>query len=71
MEQLKQAVVDAAKVAGGEGECAPGTATLNAGIVTTQGPAASFGDTLVYTYEGLIQATSYALERVINAVNSN
>lgn len=68
MEQLKQAGLDAANVAGGEGDCTS-TATLG-GPVGVQAPVADFGNALITTYEGIIDATSHAIERVINAVNS-
>lgn len=70
LKQLKQlSQLDAAQVGGGEGECTP-TATLN-GPVGVQSQVADFGAALIGTYEGIIQATSYAIERVINAVSSN
>lgn len=75
MKELKQLTqnqvspADAANVSGGEGDC---TATVTVGtdgisIGTTDG---TVGGALIGTYEGIIEATSYALERVINAVSN-
>jgi len=52
----------AAQVGGGEGEC---TTTLNAGFITTTG--SSVESTVTSTYEGLVDATSHIIERVVNA----
>ncbi len=67
LKQLKQlSQVDAEKIGGGEGDC---PVTVEFGPVTNSGT--DVGTTIIGTYEGIIQATSYALERVINAVSSD
>ena len=54
-------------VSGGEGTCGPadGASVGNeyGGIVDTK----TVGDEIIDLYEGLIQATSYMIERVANA----
>jgi hypothetical protein len=75
LKQLKQiSQLDAANVGGGDGDC-PTTVTVGTGGVNVQETGPSVAD-MVYnaasgTYEGIIEATSYAIERVINAVSSN
>ena len=75
LKELKQLTpLDAANVAGGEADC---TVTANIGTggigVTATGTDTQtmVATTLIGTYEGIIQATSYAIERVINAVSTN
>ena len=75
LKELKSlAQADAANVSGGEGDC-PVTVTLDAPGVTIQNTGYEVGttvmNTITGTYEGIIQATSYAIERVINAVTSS
>ena len=72
LKQLKQLnPLDASQVAGGDGDC---TTTVELGTggfnVSNGGPtvADTVYSTVSGTYEGIIQATSYAIERVINAV---
>lgn len=67
LKQLKQlSQLDAEKIGGGEGDC---PVTVDLGPITNTGT--DVGSTVIGTYEGIIQATSYAIERVINAVTSN
>ena len=66
LKQLKQLTpMETANVGGGEGDC---PATVDLGVFTNSGN--DLGQTIIGTYEGIIQATSYAIERVINAVTS-
>ena len=53
----------AAEVAGGDGTC---TTTLNAGIITTSGPTVQ--ETVINAYEGLVESTSYIIERVAGSM---
>ena len=69
LKQLNQLTpLDAQDVSGGAGDC-PATATIGTTGVGVTSPPDSLGNNLISTYEGVIQATSYALERVINAVS--
>lgn len=77
LKQLKQlSQLDAEQVGGGEGDCpvtaslsVPGIASVsNTGTAVDQTVASTITGAITGTYEGIIQATSYALERVINAV---
>jgi len=49
-------------VAGGGGQCTPGNS------IGGVGDPDSVGDYLISAYEGLVQATSYVIERVANAL---
>ena len=71
LKQLKQLTpLEAANVGGGEGDCTT-TANVGTGGVGVSGDPTSIGGALIGTYEGIIEATSYAIERVINAVSSD
>ena len=56
-------------VSGGEGTCGPAdgadVGNTYGGIVNTS----TIGDEIIQLYEGLIEATSYMIERVANALN--
>lgn len=70
LKQLKQLnPLDAAQVGGGEGDCTT-TATVGTDGIGVSGPPDAIGGALIGTYEGIIEATSYAIERVINAVSN-
>ena len=56
----------ASEVAGGDGAC---TSTVTIGSTTTVTTSAPTpGDALIATYEGIVDATSYVIERVANSV---
>jgi hypothetical protein len=52
-------------VGGGAEQCSSDQSGNNYGGVTDTG---SLGDDLIEIYEGLVQATSYVIERVANAL---
>jgi hypothetical protein len=52
-------------VGGGAEQCTSDQGSNNYGGVTDTG---SLGDDLIEIYEGLVQATSYVIERVANAL---
>ena len=57
----------ASDVAGGDGTCTSTvTVGTSGGSVTTQG--ATPGDALIATYEGIVDTTSYIIERVANSI---
>jgi hypothetical protein len=69
MKQLKQITpLEATGVSGGEGDCGS-TVTVGTDGINVNTSTDNAGTALINTYEGIIQATSYAIERVINAVS--
>ena len=52
-------------VAGGEGECTPEDSGNTYGGVSD---TSSLGEDLIEIYEGLVEAASYIIERVANAI---
>jgi hypothetical protein len=61
--------LDAAQLAevSGAGDCTS-TATVGSGGITISGPTADIGNNIVQVYEGMIEATSYAIERIANSL---
>ena len=66
---LVQNELDSAQLAevGGGGDCGP-TASVGTGGITVSGSPGSIGNSIVQVYEGMIEATSYAIERIATSL---
>ena len=66
---------DVAAVAGGTtAECptgTPTTVTVDAGFVTVETKAPDLATAAISLYEGIVQSTSYVIERVLGPYNSS
>ncbi len=60
-----------ANVSGGDGGSCSTTMTIGTGGIVVQSTYNSFGDALIGTYEGIVDATSYVIERVATATSAN
>ncbi len=57
-----------ANVSGGDGTCST-TATIGTNGIVIQSTYNSFGEALIGTYEGIVEATSYVIERVATSTS--
>jgi hypothetical protein len=68
---LKQvSTADVGAVSGGTTADCPATVTLNAGVVTVTDQATTLAGAVIDVYEGIVESTSYIIERVLGPYDS-